>query len=219
MNFKPIQEFSMRHLLIALSLLLVSPWIHAQNFEEGVHYREIMEQQSTQTGDKVEVRELFWYHCPHCYALHGPMEAWKGAMPANAEYVAMPAVLGESWEFHARVFYTLVALGIQEEFNEALFDAIHKAPRPLNRVFDPQRVAQWLEDAGGPPSAEFMNAFQSFAVDTQTRNAVLMTRLYDISGVPSVVVDGRFVTTVTMAGNYDTFFKVIEHLVDIASAQ
>lgn len=209
----------MRHLILSAVFLLLSPWAHAQNFEEGVHYREIMEEQATQTGDKVEVRELFWYHCPHCYALHGPMDAWKTSMPENAEYVGMPAVLGDSWEFHARVYYTLDALGVREQFHGAFFDAIHKAPRPLNRVFEPESVATWLEQAGGPSSDKFMDAYNSFAVDSQTRNAVLMTRRYDISGVPSVVVDGRFVTTVTMAGNYDTFFKVIEHLVEIAPEQ
>jgi protein dithiol oxidoreductase (disulfide-forming) len=207
----------MRKLIALAALLLMLPYAHAADFEEGVHYRELSQQQSTQTGDKVEVRELFWYHCPHCYSLEKPLRDWVATMPENAEFVVMPAVLGESWEFHARVYYTLQALGALEAFHEPLFDAIHARPRPLNRVSDPQQVAQWLAENGGPSSEEFMDAFESFAVDTHTRNAVVMTGRYEITGVPSVAVAGKYITTVTMAGNYDTFFEVIEHLIELAS--
>ena len=201
----------------AASVLLLATTASAADFEEGVHYRELAEQQSTQTGDKVEVRELFWYQCPHCYNLEKPLRDWIANMPDNAAFVEQPAVLTSSWEFHARVYYTLQALGVLDEFHGPLFDAIHKKPRPLNRVTDPNRVAAWLAESGGPSAAEFMNAFESFAVDTHTRNAVLMTGRYEITGVPSVAVGGKYITTVTMAGNYDTFFKVIEHLIELAS--
>ena len=167
----------------AASVLLLATTASAADFEEGVHYRELAEQQSTQTGDKVEVRELFWYQCPHCYNLEKPLRDWIANMPDNAAFVEQPAVLTGSWEFHARVYYTLQALGVLDEFHGPLFDAIH----------------------------------ESFAVDTHTRNAVLMTGRYEITGVPSVAVGGKYITTVTMAGNYDTFFKVIEHLIELAS--
>ncbi len=204
--------------LIIAALFLLMPQVHAQDFEEGVHYRELSAQQPTQTGDKVEVRELFWYHCPHCYSLEAPLRQWvTGSMPDSAAFVEMPAVLGDSWEFHARVFYTLESLGVLNEFHRPLFDAIHKKPRPLNRVSDPAVVARWLEESGGPSAEAFMNAFESFAVDTHTRNAVVMTDRYEITGVPSVTVGGKYLTTVTMAGNYENFFKVIEHLIALAA--
>lgn len=208
--------------LILTALLVLSPlaFIHltfAAEFEEGVHYRVLSEQQPTQTGDKIEVRELFWYHCPHCYNLEKPLIEWQKTMPENAEFVAMPAVLGDSWEFHARVFYTFEALGITDEFHGKLFDAIHKKPRPLNRVFEVEPVAKWVEENGGPSASDFISAFNSFAVDTQARSAAVMTRKYEISGVPSMVVGGKYVTTVSMAGNYDTFFKVIEHLINLSA--
>jgi thiol:disulfide interchange protein DsbA len=203
----------MKSLVFTIALLCAANWANAQEFEAGVHYRELMEQQPTQTGEKVEVRELFWYQCPHCYNLEAPLRAWIERMPENAEFVEMPAVLGNSWEFHARVYYTLEALGILEEFHGPLFDAIHKKPRPLYRVFDVEQVGKWIAENGGPSVDDFINAFESFAVDTHTRNAVLMTGRYEITGVPSVAVDGKYITTVTMAGNYDNFFKVIEYLI------
>ena len=207
----------MKRIVIAMTLFLGAAFANAADFEAGVHYRELYEQQPTQTGDKIEVRELFWYQCPHCYNLEGPLRAWTETMPDNAEFIEMPAVLGDSWEFHARVFYTLQALGVLDQFHGPLFDAIHKKPRPLNRVFDAERVAAWIASNGGPSVEDFMNAFESFAVDTHTRNAVVMTRKYDINGVPSVAVNGKYITTVTMAGNYETFFKVIEHLITLSS--
>ncbi len=205
--------------LIAFVFLAFLPQVHAADFEEGVHYRTLAEQLPTQTGDKVEVRELFWYHCPHCYSLEGPLHEWMARMPDNAAFVAMPAVLGDSWNFHARVFYTLNALGILDEFHGKIFDAIHKKPRPLNRVSDPEVYAQWIANNGGPDATEFMNAFESFAVDTHTRNAVVMTDRYGITGVPSMAVGGKYVTTVTMAGNYEQFFEVIDYLVKLSAGQ
>ncbi len=206
----------MKNLIVA-ALFLLLPQAQAQEFEEGVHYRELSEQQATQTGDKIEVRELFWYHCPHCYNLEAPLRDWVSRMPESAAFVEMPAVLGDSWEFHARVFYTLDALGIRETFHKQVFDAIHKKPRPLNRVTDPAKYAEWIAENGGPSVDDFMKAFDSFAVDTHTRNAVVLTDRYEITGVPSVAVAGKYITTVTMAGNYENFFKVIEHLISLSS--
>ncbi|MCZ7599843.1 MAG: thiol:disulfide interchange protein DsbA/DsbL [Gammaproteobacteria bacterium] len=124
-------------LAAAAGALLLASTVSAAEFEEGVHYRELAEQQTTQTGDKVEVRELFWYQCPHCYNLEKPLRDWIATMPDNAAFVEQPAVLTGSWEFHARVYYTLQALGVLDQFHGPLFDAIHKKPRPLNRVTDP----------------------------------------------------------------------------------
>ncbi|KAA3632917.1 MAG: thiol:disulfide interchange protein DsbA/DsbL, partial [Proteobacteria bacterium] len=88
-------------------MFLLSSIVYSQDFEEGIHYRVLDERQTTQTGDRIEVRELFWYHCPHCYSLERPLREWVETMPESAEFISMPAILGDSWEFHARVYYTL----------------------------------------------------------------------------------------------------------------
>src|SRR5690606_35756386 len=201
----------------AASVLLLATTASAADFEEGVHYRELAEQQSTQTGDKVEVRELFWYQCPHCYNLEKPLRDWIATMPDNAAFVEQPAVLTGSWEFHARVYYTLQALGVLDQFHGPLFDAIHKKPRPLNRVTDPARVAAWLEERGGAASEECIKLFEWVVADTDTRNAVIMTGRYEITCVRSVAMGGKYIITVTMAGNYDSFFEVIERFSELAS--
>ncbi len=204
---------------IALVVFCFSFQLQSAEFEAGVHYRELAEKQPTQTGEKIEVRELFWYRCPHCFSLEAPLKEWQQQIPANAELTAMPAILGDSWEFHARVYYTFEALGITDQFHELLFKAIHQKPRPLNRVREPEVLAEWITKNGGPEIREFLSAYNSFAVDTHTRNSLVMTQRYELTGVPSVAVGGKYITTVTMAGNYENFFKVIEYLIELAATE
>lgn len=204
----------MKRLLSAALLAALSFCARADSFEEGVHYIKLAERQPTHTGDKVEVLELFWYRCPHCFSLEKPLEAWLPRIPDNAEYVAMPAILGESWEFHARVFYIFEALGITDRFHSMLFEAIHVERKRLNDI---ESIAQWIEDSGGPSRTMVEDTFGSFAVDSRTRNSLLMTQRYRITGVPSVVVGGQYLTTVTMAGNHENLFKVIEYLIEISA--
>lgn len=205
----------MKKIILFSTLLLLSLGAIAADYENGVHYRELAEQQPTSSSEKIEVLELFWYRCPHCFRLEEPLKVWLPTMPENAVFATMPAILGDSWEFHARVYYTFEALGLTDQFHEKLFNAIHKERKRLNTVED---VASWMQQNAGPNAAEVIDAYNSFAVDSHTRNSLVMSRKYELTGVPTVIVGGKYVTTVTMAGNYDTFFKVINHLIDLAAA-
>ena len=200
----------MKKLLIAFVLSFFAMSVFAADFEEGIHYRELLEKQPTRTGDKVEVLELFWYACPHCYDLEEPLQRWKANIPANAEFVAIPAILRPNWEFHAKVYYAFEALGVLDQFHEAMFKAYHEQGE---KHFKPEPVAMWVEKNGGPSKQEFMDVFESFAVDTGARNSHVLGQRYDISGVPSVVVGGKYLTSPVMAGNHDKLFQVVDFLI------
>ncbi|MEE9446614.1 MAG: thiol:disulfide interchange protein DsbA/DsbL [Arenicellales bacterium] len=180
-------------------------------FLEGGHYDVMEEIQAVSTGDQIEVLELFWYRCPHCNTLEAPLQKWlKNGKPANADYVAFPAVLSQRWEPAARTFYTLEALGLTDELHGKAFYAIHSEHRSLG---SPKQLAQWVEEQGHS-AQDVLDTYDSFAVNTKVSYANTMTKKYGISGVPAIIVDGKYRTSVSQAGDPDTLFKLINFLVE-----
>lgn len=167
------------------------------------------------TGDKIEVAELFWYGCGHCFALEPHVEKWKENMPENAEFVKVPAIFSKRWEFHGKAYYTMEALGVLDKANEAFFHQIHIQNKPINTM--PQLVDFLAKfDLG---EEEVSKAFNSFAVDTKFRNANKITRMSTASGVPAVLVDGKYHTSVSLAGGATELFEVVNQLVAKAAAE
>jgi len=185
-------------------------------FQEGTHYETMAEVQSISTGDKIEVLELFWYRCPHCNTLEVPLQKWlKNGKPQNAEYVAFPAVLSSRWEPEARAFYTMEALGLLDELHGKLFYAIHSEHKSVSTA---KALAEWVAEQGFS-AQDVLDTYDSFAVNTKLNYAKTMTRKYGIQGVPAVIVDGKFRTSVSQAGDFDTLFEVINFLVAKAATE
>lgn len=111
--------------LILLTLFLGSFNVLAE-YAEGFEYERVTPAQPVSTENKIEVLELFWYGCPHCYRLEPYLHEWLKTKPANVEYVRLPAILRDSWGLHAHAYYTAEALGVLEKIHTALFDAMHK---------------------------------------------------------------------------------------------
>ena len=139
----------MKNLFSALSIFLAFTLPSgAQEFKEDVNFFPLLVEQPVRTGDRIEVLEIFWYGCPHCYALEPYLKKWLKNKPEFVEFVQLPAVLNRSWAFDARVFYTFVALGLIDELHEAYFDAIHKDRRRMKKV---EQVASWAQEQGVDP--------------------------------------------------------------------
>ena len=136
----------MNKVLSTLSLFLVlSLPSAAQEYQQDVNFFELQVTQPVHTGDKIEVLELFWYRCPHCFALEPYLNKWLKNKPEFVEFVRLPAVLNRSWEFDARVYYTFVALGLVARLHEPYFEAIHEEQKRFRSV---EQVADWVEEQG-----------------------------------------------------------------------
>jgi thiol:disulfide interchange protein DsbA len=182
-----------------------------ERFQQGRHYTTLAVAQPTSVGpDKVEVVEVFWYGCPHCYTLDPYVKAWlaKG-LPENVEFVRVHAALNRGWQVHARVFYTAEALGILDEVHDDLFREIHVNRNPLNTQ---ERLVEFFA-AHGVSESDFLDAFNSMGVQTNLRRADAQVRRYRITGVPAIVVNGKYVTGADKAGGYEQLFEVIEFLI------
>ncbi|NVD35923.1 thiol:disulfide interchange protein DsbA/DsbL [Marinobacter lutaoensis] len=183
---------------------------NAETWQEGVHYRKLETPVHTESTDGVEVAEVFWYGCPHCYRFKPLAEAWEAQAPDYVHYVRIPAALGRSWEPHARAFYALEALGQLDKVHDALFDALAGEHRPLN---DGESLAKFVAGYGVDPD-EFLKAYNSFGVNAKLQQAQAKVRGARITGTPSMLVNGKYVVTASMAGSHEAVLKVVDYLVE-----
>ena len=197
-----------RTLLLLLTLL---PLAAGAAPEEGKEYELIIPEAPTLTStDKVEVVEVFWYGCPHCYRFQPAVKRWLEKGHPNVEWVRMPAVLNEHWEIHARAFYAAQALGILEKTHQALFDAIHKARRKLNTE---ESLAAFYKDYG-VSEEDFIKTMHSFAVESKVRRARELDKRYNLHSTPSIVINGKYrIDPGMVEGNAEQMLDVVDFLV------
>jgi len=176
---------------------------------EGVNYKVLKPAVPTNVAPgKVEIVEVFWYACGHCYLLEPKLEAWERKdKPAYVELVRMPAVWNELLKTHARLFYTLEVLG-RPELNAEVFREINVRG---NRLDTPEKIGSFLASKGVSKD-DFQKTFSGFAVETKLARAVDLNRRYRIASTPTVVVNGKYVTDAGMAGGEDQLFQVMNAL-------
>ena len=196
--------------VLALSLLSAASLVNAQPWVAGEHYRVLDNPVRTASDNGVEVAEGFWYGCPHCYNFTPLAEAWEAAAPDYLNYVKLPAALGRSWEPHAYAFYALEAMGELDKVHDALFDALAGERRPLNT---PEALADFV--AGYGVNAEkFLENYNSFGVRARVQQAQAKIRGARITGTPTMLVDGKYVVSASMAGSHENTLKVVEYLAE-----
>ena len=179
-------------------------------FQLGTHYQRLSPTQPTSSSaDRVEVAEVFWYGCPHCYTFDPYLERWEADKPAYVSFVRVPAVWNPLVQLHARAFYTAEALGKGEEMHEAFFTEIHENDNLLDSR---EALAEFFGRFDVDVEA-FGNAFDSFEVHTKLQRAEELSRRYRISSVPSIVVNGKYTTDGTSAGSYELLIELIDELV------
>ena len=195
--------------LVAGLMVLAAHSALAVELVDGVTYKTLKPAVPTNVAPgKVEVVEVFWYACGHCYLLEPKLEAWeKKGKPANVELIRMPAVWNEVLKTHARLFYTIEILGRPELNNEAFREINVRG----NRLDTPEKIESFFTSRG-VPKADFQKAFSGFAVESKLARAVDLNKRYRITSTPTVVVNGKYVTDASMAGGEDKLFQVINAL-------
>jgi len=186
-----------------------------RQFQLGTHYERLSPTQPTSSGpDKIEVAEIFWYGCPHCYTFDPYLESWKENLATDVNFVRIPALWNELLQVHARIYYTAEALGKLDEMHADVFREIHVNRNSLN---NPSLIGELFANYG-VDAATFDKTFESFAVYTKIQRADELARRYRVSSVPTVVVNGKYTTNATMAGSYPNLLEVINELVDMERA-
>ncbi|HIF51824.1 MAG TPA: thiol:disulfide interchange protein DsbA/DsbL [Thiotrichaceae bacterium] len=191
---------------ISLSLLLM---LGGQAYAED-GYNVISPAQPTQTGDKIEVLEIFWYACPHCYDFEPYVNEWLENVPEDVTFRRMPGIFRKSWIPHAKAFYTAEKMGILDKIHTPLFHAIH---RDKKKLFDDKSIKKFFLKQG-VDKAEFTKIYESDEIDTKAKQAYVMGSRYKVTGVPAVIVNGKYMVSGSTAGSFENVLKVVDSLVD-----
>jgi protein dithiol oxidoreductase (disulfide-forming) len=191
-------------------------------WQPGVNYEPVVPAQPTSVATgKVEVMEVFWLACPHCYALEPRLRSWLKSKPAYVEFVRVPVIWQDVHRSHARLYYTLEALGRDDLVSKA-FDTIHqdleKGLPPLVGQSEEEtyRLQQQFAAQNGVSADDFSKAYNSFSVGSNLQRAEEITQRYHVQGVPFFVVNGKYSADVAQAGSES---KLIELISDLATSE
>jgi thiol:disulfide interchange protein DsbA len=190
----------------------------AGRWKPGVNYEPLVPGQPTSVAPgKVEVIEVMWLGCPHCYALEPFVKTWLKTKPAYIEFTRVPVIWGPTHRAHARLFYTLKALGRTDLIDKA-FDTIQQQRNPLVGGSDAEtlQIEQAWAAQNGVSAADFANAYNSFSVTSDLARAEELTQRYRVQDVPFIVVNGKYTTDVSKAGSVANLFQLIN---DLAAAE
>jgi thiol:disulfide interchange protein DsbA len=180
----------------------------------GTEYSPTIQAIPTDNASKIEVTELFWYGCPHCYAMDPLLNAWVKKLPADVYFKRVPGIPRPDWAPMAKAFYAMEALGLTEKLHSQLFDAIHK--QHVLRPDDEKGTIDWITKQSGLDKKKVEEAFNSFSSNTKLNRAVQVFRASGATGVPSLIIDGKYLTSSTMAGNNEAALKVADFLIEKA---
>ncbi len=186
-------------------------------FTENKQYFRMVPTQPTVGGaDKIEVAEFFWYGCGHCYDFEPHINRWSENKPSSVRFVRIPATWNPLVMLHAQLYYTeevLVKNGKiadPEQFRNTVFEEYHKRGNRMTT----EAAIQSVFTRQGVSADDFTNTWKSFEVAQKLRVAQDLARRYSISGVPAIVVNGKYRTGAAEAGGYPKLLEVINELVE-----
>ncbi|MBL1262728.1 thiol:disulfide interchange protein DsbA/DsbL [Methylomicrobium sp. RS1] len=172
-------------------------------------YETLDAPQPTQNPDKIEVIEFFWYGCPHCYDFEPILESWVKKLPANVDFIRQPAAFSDLWAKHAKAFYVAQALGVLDKVHADFFDALQNKHQKLETE---EQLAAFFT-AHGVKEADFLEAYNSFLVDTKVRQAAVTPARYGVTGVPVLIVNGKYKVDGRSAGSHEKMIEVTNQLI------
>ena len=179
----------------AICLSAAAPAFAAEP-KNGTDYLTLPEAQNTGAGGQIEVTEFFAYACPHCNRFEPLIAAWARQQGANIVFKRVHVSGSAGAQAQQRLFYTLEALGLVEQYHAKVFAAMHVEHL---RLASDDAVFNWAAKAG-IDRARFVEAYRSFGVQAKLRRAATMMAAYRIDSWPMVAIDGRFMTSPSQSG-------------------
>ena len=204
----------MRNLILSAALVTASLFgITAQAadvpLEAGKTYVELTNPVPVSVPGKIEVVELFWYGCPHCYAFEPTINPWVEKLPKDVNFKRIPAMFGGPWDAHGQLFLTLEAMGGEHKVHNAVFNAIQKEGKRLTK---PDEMADFVATQGVDKD-KFLATFNSFAIQGQIKQAKELAQKYGVQGVPTMIVNGKYRFDLGTTGGPEATLNVADQLI------
>jgi thiol:disulfide interchange protein DsbA len=193
------------------SLILLASFSVLADPQIGKDYDKTAQIIPTETPKKIEVTEIFWYGCIHCYHMDPILDAWVKKLPADVVFKRMPGLPQPAWAPMAKAFYAMEDLKLSAKLHTPLFDAIHKE-KSLNPT-DEVAAIDWMTKKSGLDRQKIEDAFKSFSMNNKLNRAAQTFRASGATGVPSLIIDGQYITSSTMAGSNEEALKTADYII------
>ena len=190
-------------LLVTIIILITSPNVFAQKYVQ-------ISTEKQQESKSIIVYEFFWYGCPHCYNLEPTMERIEADLDKDTKIVKLPVALRDSWIPHAKLYYALQQMGKIDEVHNLIFEEIHLEDNQLNTE---QQMVDFL-GKHGIDTNKFMEKYNSFGTEARIKKASNLAKKYQINSVPTIIVNGKYLTSGSYVSSYDELYSVINLLIE-----
>ena len=172
-------------------------------------YVQISNQKQTES-DKVVIYEFFWYGCPHCYSLEPTINNIEANLDKDTILIKVPVALRDSWELHAKAYYALQQMKLDDNLHEKVFAEIHVNS---NRLDTKEKLANFIREEGYDAD-KFLNILDSFGTEIRIKKASRLANQYQIKSVPTLVINGKYKTSGSHVSSYQELYDVVQLLVD-----
>tara|TARA_B100001013_G_scaffold249536_1_gene154921 strand:- start:452 stop:1108 length:657 start_codon:yes stop_codon:yes gene_type:complete len=205
-----IKQFkSLEHLLLVLTFLFYS-CVQAEDFSAGRHYEVLQNPTVTRDPSKVEVVEVFWFGCNHCYTLEAYLQPWKKKLSKDVDFWKSHATWNPTLKIHARLYYSAKALGVEKEVVPAAFNAIQRERMFLTGNSELEYFFKGL----GIDKKKYQSVSNSFGVDNEVRQADKRMRQWAIASVPNLIVNGKYKVSATRELGTERLLDVVDFLIE-----
>ena len=182
---------------------------NAFSLDNTQKYIQISNQKQTES-DKIIIYEFFWYGCPHCYNLEPTMDRIESSLGKDTVLIKIPVALRDTWEAHAKAYYTLQQMKLDDDLHEKVFTEIHINN---NRLDTKEKLEQFVQEKGFN-SKRFSEIFDSFGTDLRVKKASRLANQYQITSVPTLIINGKYKTSGSLVSSYEELYDVVQLLID-----
>ena len=199
----------MKNLLILFFVAITSFSVDSFSAESSQKYVQISNQKQTES-DKIIIYEFFWYGCPHCYNIEPTINQIEDNLKKDTILIKVPVALRNTWEIHAKAYYTLQQMKLDDDLHEKIFSEIHVN---ANRLDTEEKLINFLNDEGHD-AEKFSKILNSFGTEIRVKKASRLANQYQITSVPTLIINGKYRTSGSYVSSYEELYDVVQLLVD-----
>ena len=178
----------MKNLLILFFVAITSFSVVSFSAEGSQKYVQISNQKQTES-DKIIIYEFFWYGCPHCYNIEPTINQIEDNLKKDTILIKVPVALRNTWEIHAKAYYTLQQMKLDDDLHEKIFSEIHVN---ANRLDTEEKLINFLNDEGHD-AEKFSKILNSFGTEIRVKKASRLANQYQITSVPTLIINGKYI--------------------------
>ncbi len=189
--------------ILSFLILIMQPYAYAQKYVQ-------ISTEKQQDSKDIIIYEFFWYGCPHCFNMEPTMDRIEADLDKDTKLIKVPVALRESWVAHAKLYYALEQMGKIDDIHNLIFEEIHIEN---NRLVTEEQIISFLGQHG-IDTEKFLEKYNSFGTEVRIKKSSNLARKYQINSVPTIIVNGRYLTSGSYVSSYDELYSVVNLLIE-----